>query len=524
MMSPNAAIAGAPRTLDRLGSEFDLVVVGSGAGSICAALVAKSLGRRCLILEKQAKVGGSTAISGGVLWTPFNSLMAEAGIPDSYDRARRYFDSVVTYEGPGTSPARREAFLKAGPPMVEFLRARGMQFFRPEGWSDYYDDRPGGEPRSRCLMAPLYDARALGPWASKRLARSPVGAGMPVHSHELPDLYLAEADLEGQGDGAPAGGAHAAGAAQRGRPGFERRRDPGSVARDRAARGDSDRARGEGSDLVVEGGRVVGVRVALAEGERVDPGAGCGVAQRRAASRAVRRCASDTGRRRRRRSGPRPIPATRAICSRRRCGSARPSTTWTPSGGCRRRSISTALARGHDDARRHARPLDTSSRLEPALLDRRRPSRGALCERVGLLHGGRRTDARAQSNPSLGDPQLRPLRRTPSQALSVGHRASRRDAEGLARERLHEEGRLARAISRRNVASIRSGLAKTVERWNGFCRSGHRRGLQPRRALLRPCPRRPDGAARIRTWVRSRRRLISRSRWCRATSARRGGS
>ena len=162
-----------------LASEYDLVIVGSGAGSMCAALAARSLGKSVVILEKQAKVGGSTAISGGVLWTPNNPLMAEEGVPDSYPRARTYFDAAVTYQADCTSAARRKAFLKIGPPMVDFLRERGMEFFRPDGWSDYYDDLPGGEPRSRCLMAPLYDARALGDWAP-RLARSPVGGGMPA--------------------------------------------------------------------------------------------------------------------------------------------------------------------------------------------------------------------------------------------------------------------------------------------------------------------------------------------------------
>jgi len=168
---------------------YDLVIVGSGAGSMCAALAARALGKSVVILEKQAKVGGSTAISGGVLWTPNNPLMAEEGVADSYERARRYFDAAVTHESPATSPARREAYLKVGPRMVDFLRERGMAFFRPDGWSDYYDELPGGEPRSRCLGAPLYDARALGSWAP-RLARSPVGGGMPVHSHELTDLFL----------------------------------------------------------------------------------------------------------------------------------------------------------------------------------------------------------------------------------------------------------------------------------------------------------------------------------------------
>ncbi len=181
--------AGARDPRGRLDAEYDLVIVGSGAGSTCAALAARSLGRSAVILEKQARVGGSTAISGGVLWTPNNPLMAEAGIPDSYERARRYFDAAVGLAAPGSSPARREFSLKLGPAMVRFLRERGMVFFRPEGWSDYYDELPGGEPRSRCLMAPLYDARALGAWAPL-LARSPVGGGLPIHSHELSDLFL----------------------------------------------------------------------------------------------------------------------------------------------------------------------------------------------------------------------------------------------------------------------------------------------------------------------------------------------
>ena len=172
-----------------LADAYDLVIVGSGAGSMCAALAARALGKTSIILEKQAKVGGSTAISGGVLWTPNNPLMAEEGVEDSYERARRYFDAAVSYEAACTSDSRRKAFLKTGPVMVDFLREHGMKFFRPDGWSDYYDDLPGGEPRSRCLMAPLYDARALGSWAPL-LARSPVGGGLPVHSHELTDLFL----------------------------------------------------------------------------------------------------------------------------------------------------------------------------------------------------------------------------------------------------------------------------------------------------------------------------------------------
>ena len=183
--------------VDTTAEEFDLVIVGSGAGALAAALAADDLGRSAIVLEKQDLLGGSTAISGGVLWIPDNPMMSEEGVADSYERARTYFDAAVPVDAPFTSSARRETFLRVGPALVSFLRDRGMQFFRPEGWSDYYDELPGGEPRSRCLMAPLYDARALGDWA-KHLARSPVGEGLPVHSHELTDLYLVRRTWRGK--------------------------------------------------------------------------------------------------------------------------------------------------------------------------------------------------------------------------------------------------------------------------------------------------------------------------------------
>src|ERR1700757_5006469 len=144
----------APMTSKRtLEQEYDFVIAGSGGGSIRAALAARRAGRRAVILEKLPKVGGSTGYSGGVWWIPNNPLLAREGIADSYERARQYFDAVVTYQGPAVTAARRDAFLKIGPEMVEFLERQGMEFYRPEGWSDYYDELPGGEPRSRSLMA-----------------------------------------------------------------------------------------------------------------------------------------------------------------------------------------------------------------------------------------------------------------------------------------------------------------------------------------------------------------------------------
>ena len=175
---------------------FDLVIVGSGGGSMCAALVAKDHGKSVVILEKQDKVGGSTGFSGGVWWIPNNPLMAREGIADSYERARQYLDAVVPELSPATSPARREAFLKSGPEMVEYLERKGMKFKRVEGYADYHDDLPGGEPRSRSLIAELFDINELGPWKVK-LSMYP-GALAPFGNDEMPDLLLMKCTWKGK--------------------------------------------------------------------------------------------------------------------------------------------------------------------------------------------------------------------------------------------------------------------------------------------------------------------------------------
>ncbi len=83
---------------------FDFVIVGSGGGSMCAALAASNWASARLIVEKQPMVGGSTGFSGGVWWVPNNPVMKRAGVADSaYERARQYLDAAVTYQGPGTS-------------------------------------------------------------------------------------------------------------------------------------------------------------------------------------------------------------------------------------------------------------------------------------------------------------------------------------------------------------------------------------------------------------------------------------
>ncbi len=64
------------------------MIAGSGGGGLTAALAAVDGGASVLVLEKQALIGGSTCMSGGVVWIPNNPLMQRDGIADSL-RGRR---------------------------------------------------------------------------------------------------------------------------------------------------------------------------------------------------------------------------------------------------------------------------------------------------------------------------------------------------------------------------------------------------------------------------------------------------
>ena len=138
----------------------DFVIVGSGGGSMAAALYLNSIGKKPLILEKTDKFGGSTAMSGGVLWVPNNHILKRKGIADSHEAGRAYMDATVGNDaGPGATAERKEAYLRNGPVLLKWLEEQGMEWLHTDGWADYYDDRPGGVTRSRSIGVPMLDSR-----------------------------------------------------------------------------------------------------------------------------------------------------------------------------------------------------------------------------------------------------------------------------------------------------------------------------------------------------------------------------
>jgi 3-oxosteroid 1-dehydrogenase len=145
----------------------DLLIAGSGGGGMVAALAALDSGIEPLVIEKQALVGGSTGLSGGMVWLPNNPLMRADGIPDSHEDGLAYFDDVVGDIGQPSSPERREMFLSAGYEMINFLMRKGVRLVRCPGWSDYYPNHKGGNEAGRAIEGIPYDAAALGNWSGK---------------------------------------------------------------------------------------------------------------------------------------------------------------------------------------------------------------------------------------------------------------------------------------------------------------------------------------------------------------------
>jgi 3-oxosteroid 1-dehydrogenase len=151
-----------------MSESFDFVIVGSGGGSMCAALMMRSAGKSAVVLEKTDMVGGTTSISGGVMWIPNNRFMRVDGVKDSEEQAMAYLDAVVGDhdDTPGAKRAKRLAYVRQSNEMLEFLISRGIKFRRNRYWPDYYD-APGSSAPGRTVSAQLFDINRLGEWKDK---------------------------------------------------------------------------------------------------------------------------------------------------------------------------------------------------------------------------------------------------------------------------------------------------------------------------------------------------------------------
>lgn len=74
----------------RWAAEADVLVVGSGAAGMAAAIAAVNQGSSVIILEKMPFQGGTALKSGGVFWIPNNAWLGSQGVKDERLEALRY--------------------------------------------------------------------------------------------------------------------------------------------------------------------------------------------------------------------------------------------------------------------------------------------------------------------------------------------------------------------------------------------------------------------------------------------------
>jgi succinate dehydrogenase/fumarate reductase flavoprotein subunit len=140
--------------------ECDVLVVGSGASGMSAAVTARYHGLNVLIVEKEPLFGGTTARSGGWLWIPGTSLARAWGIVESPDQARSYLKHEA---GNNFDAARVDAFLTAGPEAVDFFTTKtSLRFDMPLTFPDYHAEAPGGTQGGRSMITRPFDGHELG--------------------------------------------------------------------------------------------------------------------------------------------------------------------------------------------------------------------------------------------------------------------------------------------------------------------------------------------------------------------------
>jgi succinate dehydrogenase/fumarate reductase flavoprotein subunit len=139
----------------------DLLVIGSGAGGLSAAVTAAHLGMKVIVAEKDTQFGGTTAWSGGWMWLPRNPLAVEAGIDEPIEAPLAYLRHEL---GQHLDEARARTFLEAAPRMVAFFRSQtALQFIDGNAIPDFHGRSPHASLGGRSLCAAPFDGRRLGP-------------------------------------------------------------------------------------------------------------------------------------------------------------------------------------------------------------------------------------------------------------------------------------------------------------------------------------------------------------------------
>src|SRR6478735_81372 len=144
---------------DRWDEQVDLLILGTGAGGLSAAVTAANEGLSVLALEKTEFLGGTTAYSAGTCWIPINRFQRAAGVTDDERVAAGYLDRLVGDKAPREV---RESYLRHGSEAIDYLDRIGVKFWHSATVVDYHPEVEGASLGGRALEPQTFDGRLLG--------------------------------------------------------------------------------------------------------------------------------------------------------------------------------------------------------------------------------------------------------------------------------------------------------------------------------------------------------------------------
>ena len=152
--------------------EYDVVVVGSGAGALLGAIRAKEQGLSTLVVEKAELFGGTSALSGGGIWIPMNYDQKRAGVKDDLPTAFGYMMRCVRGMA---SDDRVLAYVETASKMAEYLKQIGIPYRCMPKYADYYPHIEGSKPGGRTMDPVDFNAAKLGVPALETMRPGPPG-------------------------------------------------------------------------------------------------------------------------------------------------------------------------------------------------------------------------------------------------------------------------------------------------------------------------------------------------------------
>lgn len=144
---------------DQWDEQVDLLVLGTGAGGLAAAVTGAHEGLSVLVLEKTEFLGGTTAYSAGTCWIPNNRFQRDAGVTDDAQVAAGYLDRLVGDKAPREV---RESYLRNGSAAIDYFDRLGVRFWHSKTVVDYHPEVEGASLGGRALEPQTFDGRTLG--------------------------------------------------------------------------------------------------------------------------------------------------------------------------------------------------------------------------------------------------------------------------------------------------------------------------------------------------------------------------